>query len=241
MQKIKFGDKIIRGSLLWPADRVRPDWLRGDTRIMVYDHQDREWYGGDRVFFGKDVSNADNAIRLEASDIVYQCIAWNEAHPNSPLMRPWYIRGKCPKNWTYGTVLLSDGTTAEISADSQYWGAGYYGVHVIGYPVKLSTSEYSEPIQTDTSESPATYPALEKIKLTAREAGWVFVPQMTESEADEWLSSIGANSAEALTALEALNIIHPDPTPLDIAKAEFPDADPAMIERIMQIAKGEGK
>lgn len=328
------GAVIERGSPLWPADQVRPDWLRDDARVMMRGSVTGWWYGDpdctNVTFFGEEVNGgADDAIRLDASDIVYRCVAHNSAHPDEPPMWPWY-GGELPSDLDErGHMLFGDGTTGlaidmarlsrshcivgyqrrptpghpepveewegELTAEEQAMIDAAWEKHKAAGPcdrppagwkcsrgyghsgpcaaVRRPATSHPEPAQRiPTAASPAVpspfevgrasvaaavdreirskhgidpgvpaYSAVETAQHYPREAGGVLVPWMMESEADEWLSSVGCNAWEALEALKRLGIIRPDPTPLDIARAEFPDADPAMIERIVQIAKGEAK
>lgn len=87
------------------------------------------------------------------------------------------------------------------------------------------------PATSDGNEFVPAYSAVETAKHYAELAGGVFVPFMTESE--------GRASTAPLTFLRSLGIIRPDPTPLDIAKAEYPEIPAEKIERIMQIAGGK--
>jgi len=122
---------------VWP-----PSWLRPHTKIE-YQHRcesDGRWGPANHGAWTDADWKCATAIRLDASDIVYRCITWNEAHPDRPPMWPWYLRGQCPPDWAYGRVLLSDGTTAGVVSTSGYWTEGYDGVYVIGYQRRPTTS-----------------------------------------------------------------------------------------------------
>lgn len=251
------------------------------------------------TFFGKEVNGgADDAIRLDASDIVYQCIAHNNAHPDEPPLFPKY-GGFTPDDWDGQPVLMDSGHFRIPRVDSWEGVIGYSRRPATSHPEPVGekpvlTTEMQrlivaarhvayddafyasdsegllreldqavEAFATDVpwdgsgrvsremvqayrakihgNESVPAYSAVEMAQHYDREAGGVLVPWMTESEAVEWLSSVSCNAWEALEALKRLGIIRPEPTPLEIARAEYPDADPAMIERIVQIAKGEAK
>lgn len=78
----------------------------------------------------------------------------------------------------------------------------------------------------------------ELAEQAAARAGGVFVRWMTEAELRRAWGMHAFYYKFRELAIQ-LGIARPDPTPLEIARAEYPDADPAMIERIVQIAQGE--
>lgn len=341
MSEFNPGAVIARGSPLWPADQDRPDWLRDDARVMMRGSVTGWWYGDpdctNVTFVGEEVTGAD-AIRLDASDIVYQCIAWNEAHPDEPPMWPWYGGDEGPSDYDGSGVLFADGNDSGGEGDGADfdWTPLPGAARIIGYRKRRPAACHPEPAEEWEGEltaeeqamvdaawekhkaagpcdrppagwkcsrgyghsgpcaavrRPATSigekhgwkcnncqtvftseqderregddnggPAEEGTATTllddakpgfnerqarryAELAGGVFMPWMTASEADDWVARyVPANYPEiGFGVLDTLGIVRPDPTPLEIARAEYPDADPAMIERIVQIAKGEAK
>lgn len=225
------GAVIERGSPLWPADQARPDWLRDDARVMLRGSVTGWWYGDpdctNVTFFGKEVSSHDDAIRLDASDIVYQCIAHNNAHPDEPPLWPWYGGDEAPADWDGGVVLARYGGTMNRV---YRWNHTANGADIIGYRKRPATS-LPEPAQEWEGE------------LTAEEQAMIDAAWEKHKAAGPcdrpptgWKCSRGYGHSGPCAAVR-----RPDPTPLEIARAEYPDADPAMIERIVQIAKGEVK
>lgn len=355
MSEFNPGAPIERGSPLWPADQDRPDWLRDDARVMMRGSVTGWWYGDpdctNVTFVGEEVTGAD-AIRLDASDIVYQCIAWNEAHPGAAPMWPWYGGDEAPSDLG-NYVMFKSGAILRAAAWS--WEHKFGAADIIGYQRRpatshpepeeewegeltaeeqamvdaawekhkaagpcdrppsgwkctrgyghsgpcaavrrpaasigkkhgwkcnncqtVFTSEQDERREGDDNGGPTcpgckahgqyTYPyrlhhgdpaeegtattLLDDAKSGFNErqarryaelAGGVFMPWMTASEADDWVARyVPANYPEiGFGVLDTLGIVRPDPTPLEIARAEYPDADPAMIERIVQIAGGK--
>lgn len=283
MSEFNPGAVIARGSPLWPADQMRPDWLRDDARVMMRGSVTGWWYGDpdctNVAFFGEEVNgDADDAIRLDASDIVYRCFAHNEAHPGEAPMWPWY-GGELPSDLDErGHMLFGDGTTgfaidmARLSRTHCIIGYQRLPATSIGEKhgwkcnncQTVFTSEQDERREGDDNGGPTcpgckahgqyTYPyrlhhgdpAEEGTATTllddakpgfnerqarryAELAGGVFMPWMTASEADDWVARyVPANYQEiGFGVLDTLGIVRPDPTPLEIASAEYPDAAPS--------------
>lgn len=226
------GAVIARGSPLWPADQMRPDWLRDDARVMMRGSVTGWWYGDpdctNVTFFGEEVNGgADDAIRLDASDIVYRCIAWNEAHPKEPPMWPWYGGDEAPADLG-DYVMFRSGDIRRAVAWS--WEHKFGVADIIGYQRRPATS-HPEPEEEWEGE------------LTAEEQAMIDAAWEKHKAAGPcdrppagWKCSRGYGHSGPCAAVR-----RPDPTPIEIARAEYPDADPAMIERIVQIAKGGGE
>jgi hypothetical protein len=128
------GDIITRSNPLWDGDR--PSWLRDNVLVRPAGAKLSQAWAKNWIW------PLTNGFSLDASDIVYRCLAWNEAHPDWPTLFPNYGTDKIPDDWNEGAVLLRNGDTVsgEYARNPLSWLAecGDYGV--IGYSRRSPTS-----------------------------------------------------------------------------------------------------
>ncbi|MET3710363.1 hypothetical protein ABIC65_001043 [Sphingomonas trueperi] len=293
------GHIITRENKLWDGDR--PSWLRDDARVMFLKDGDNFWYGdpnncGHITFCGEDIGSEETAIRLDASDIVYQCIAWNEAHPDEPVMWPWYGGDEAPADWDGAATLRGDGQLRAFHPDEVYmWEREepLDSAETIGYQRRPTTSLPGS-MEAKASRLEEAARALAQVAYHGTLAAWSdetraywlgrvnvalysphedapttslpepaeeihtsgYAETIEESPEDlakgiegmarHWAAEAGgvfSTAEEVATLCKALaRMCLPDPTPLDIAKAEHPDIPAEIVERIAAIVtKGEMK
>lgn len=263
------GPIITRENPLWDGDR--PSWLRDDAWIE-WETESSSAICRQRLIAPIAWANV-TAIRLDASDIVYQCLAWNEAHPDEAPWFPWYGGDAAPTDWDENGVLIHDDGVYEMRCGYRFnWASkpeNGYGVklaRIIGYRKRRPTTrlpgraeEDGQPVGEwrDISGSPT--PALKGYRRTPKyypaigETILFSGPNCDDENGFTWIevNVVWADDIFIVTKKDGcwptvtkhdLALCKPIPrTPLDIAKAEYPEIPAEKIERIAAIVKGEAK